>query len=593
MPADFTGGDLRRIAHVHQVLIDSDSPAVRFYGLRNRLQFEQAAGRLSPDAFDRMLADARSAARAALDDRTLIAIDRNGFLRNHLYRDAMSLTDASQSVERRLADRLEWYDFMIARGEIAQLAVQFLSELPSINAPATEAVRLLKRLDERLESLNCRLIGFSAAEARTLLSEKTRYLGDIYPEVRAAFLSGKRQARILLQVGQNNVTAIEHVVSDDHGAYALVTATDERRQPVLQAMPLPLAVGDPVRPVGTVAGSFRVNDACLTDRWIVAATNGGIYLFPRAAGGGAPAKVTTEDGLPTDIVQSVAMDGDVIYAGLGDRGYLVSFDIITRRCTVLASSRRKQKASPFDDVSGFTIPRIVVDDARQRILFVHCHPGRFDENGLWQFEPARGAFRQLLKVYFDYGDQNAAATRLLRGRRMVINSANWAAWVDIDDDSRQILFADSIGMGRDHRANSPLFPFNEHVAAPFTLVGDDLWAGKPLCRMERGTNQVETIELPVAAAAAVAAFAGSDGSATRPSRSRASRPASTRAPRPAHRVDAAGRADCNWIEPLLNGEHVIVGNARGLWLISTTESKPATRSGTTTRLTPGGAGAGE
>src|SRR5439155_13272135 len=45
--ADFQGEDLRRIEHVFQVLEDNPSPAVQFYGLFNRLRFDQDAARVA------------------------------------------------------------------------------------------------------------------------------------------------------------------------------------------------------------------------------------------------------------------------------------------------------------------------------------------------------------------------------------------------------------------------------------------------------------------------------------------------------------------------------------------------------------------
>jgi hypothetical protein len=100
-----------------------------------------------------------------------------------------------------------------------------------------------------------------------------------------------------------------------------------------------------------------------------------------------------------------------------------------------------------------------------------------------------------------------------------------------------VLFADSIGMGAEHHVKSTPFEFNKHVAAPFTMVGDDLWAGNPLCHIERRTNRVDSIDLP--------------------SRQRGQ--------------------ECQWIEPLSDGNRVIVANARGIWLVT-----PAKRVATTT-----------
>jgi hypothetical protein len=109
-----------------------------------------------------------------------------------------------------------------------------------------------------------------------------------------------------------------------------------------------------------------------------------------------------------------------------------------------------------------------------------------------------------------------------------------------------VLFRDSIGMGAEHHVKSMPFEFNKHVAAPFTMGGDDLWAGKPLCRIGPRTNHVEPVPLP--------------------SQQRAE--------------------ECQWIEPLAGGERVIVGSRRGIWLVSpASKNKRATTRTTTTVAT--------
>jgi hypothetical protein len=162
-------------------------------------------------------------------------------------------------------------------------------------------------------------------------------------------------------------------------------------------------------------------------------------------------------------------------------------------------------------------------------------------------------------VYFDYGDRNVGASRLLPDGRMVISSYNWAAAFDTKTDSVTLLFADSIGAGPDLRSKTRPFEFNHQIAWPYTLVGDELWCGAPLSRIEPNTNHIRQIDLPHDAD---------------PTTDPTTRPTTRRrlTARPARPSDHMGPNDCLWIEPMRDEEHVIAGNAHAVWLVSIKES---------------------
>ncbi len=532
-PADFAKDDLARIDHVYQMLADHPSSAVRFYGLRDRLQFLRSANRMSDEEFATAYVQARDAARAGLDDDVLTKVDRVGMLRNAMIGNAMTIVGQGKDPQQWLSDRIGWYDFFNAHHVLPQQALVHVGDLVRLQASGEDAVKVLRGLQTLVDDSQTQFIGCSAVEGRTQLAKAIRSLAGNYAEVREAFLNGESVARLLLKAG-DDITSIQYVISDGKGgAFAIVAARDPD-EPSLRAVSLALD-GSGGRTIGSIALATSVNDACVTDTQIVVATDAGIVIFART--GGNTAKITTDDGLPTNSVQSVAMMGDVIYAGLRDHGYLVSYDIGSRKCTVLASSRRKEKASPFDDAGNFAIVRIAADVAKQRLLLVHCHSGRFAENGLWRYEPATAEFKQLLPVYFDYGQRNAAATRILPDGRMLINSYNWAIAFDTKTDTPTLLFADSIGASPTLRTKSRPFEFNRRLAAPYTLVADELWSASPLSRIEPNTNRMTEIDLP------------DDEPATAPSNRR------------------AREKKMSWLEPLADAENVVVGDAQSLWLV--------------------------
>lgn len=108
-----------------------------------------------------------------------------------------------------------------------------------------------------------------------------------------------------------------------------------------------------------------VSAACADGEAVYVATNGaGIVVFPLKKG--LPRRIGLDDGLPSNKVTSVAALDGKIYAGVGE-GYLISYDLESRRGDVLASSRRKQKLSPFDDQKPFRVPCLLADPIRQRV----------------------------------------------------------------------------------------------------------------------------------------------------------------------------------------------------------------------------------
>ena len=103
-----------------------------------------------------------------------------------------------------------------------------------------------------------------------------------------------------------------------------------------------------------------LTDICFTkDKIYVATFAWGILAFDRE-GKGAGYSITTKLELPANKIQScIAIDGK-IYAGL-EGGYLVEIDPQAQRFETLASSRRKEKLSPFDDGEAFRIPYFFAD----------------------------------------------------------------------------------------------------------------------------------------------------------------------------------------------------------------------------------------
>src|SRR5207237_4429988 len=106
-------------------------------------------------------------------------------------------------------------------------------------------------------------------------------------------------------------------------------------------------------------------------------------------------------GLPGEGITALALLNEKLYAGLKN-GYFISFDVAGERCSVVASSQRKEKLSPFDDGSAFSIPYLVADPPRQRVLFILYQGTPSTANrtdGLWEYSAKSQTFIQRLKLW--------------------------------------------------------------------------------------------------------------------------------------------------------------------------------------------------
>ena len=145
-----------------------------------------------------------------------------------------------------------------------------------------------------------------------------------------------------------------------------------------------------------------VVDSTLSDAYLWLATSGdGVFGVP-LAGGGEPARIGTADGLPSDVIHSVAVVGDRLYLGCGQyetEGYLVAYDLVSRSCQVLASTLRASPETPLDSLKGgFRITKIVPDASRNRLLLVINNGDLQPATGLWEYRLDTEKFHQILSI---------------------------------------------------------------------------------------------------------------------------------------------------------------------------------------------------
>jgi len=148
-------------------------------------------------------------------------------------------------------------------------------------------------------------------------------------------------------------------------------------------------------------GDFIENAVRLDGHLWIATSGDGLYGVPLKPGEN-PIHIGMTDGLPSDVIHSVAVAGDVLYVGCGEfktEGYLATYDPVTKQCAVIVSTMRASPETPLDSLQGgFRIRAIVPDLPRARILLVIDNGDLKPATGLWECRLAGGEIRQLLQM---------------------------------------------------------------------------------------------------------------------------------------------------------------------------------------------------
>jgi WD40 repeat protein len=236
--------------------------------------------------------------------------------------------------------------------------------------------------------------------------------------------------------------------------------------------------------------------ACIHDKaYFLATRNRGILRF--SLDGDSVEQIDTGSGLPSNWVRSVAGIGSGLYAGLGEpgkEGYLVRYDLQEKKCDILASSRRKEQRSPFDDASPLEVPYLVADPPRGRLLFTAFVKSRMRVNGLWELEAKTGKFR-LLQPLSLLIEGDAWGGSPVHGDTILVATAHGTFTFDLAKDQARLLYAPhtivDCGPGlptsilRVHE-RGPLTPLTDgslNLGRPFLVAGGWFWAARPFTRV--------------------------------------------------------------------------------------------------------------
>ncbi|MGD1086349.1 MAG: hypothetical protein ABSA47_16555 [Verrucomicrobiota bacterium] len=201
-------------------------------------------------------------------------------------------------------------------------------------------------------------------------------------------------------------------------------------------------------------------------------TSQGIFVFPTSGGTGR--RVDQNDGLPSDQVTALdCLDGK-LYIGLGESGYLVSYDLKTRQSEVLCSARRREQLSPFDNGSPLKVILIVADETQHRIVFLTDQegggPGRTElfndlqkakelhedvfplicakaRAGLWSYNPADHQFKGILPRWPNANFYDLQWVGRVSETQIAFVATRGMSFFDLKTDEHTLLYGECIAIG--------------------------------------------------------------------------------------------------------------------------------------------------
>jgi len=251
---------------------------------------------------------------------------------------------------------------------------------------------------------------------------------------------------------------------------------------------------------GTKEKPFRLNvnfgtAACVHQNRYYLGTNAhGIFAFP--FDDGLPERITTTEGLPSDHVQALAGLGGRLFAYLGEGNkdsYVVAWDLKARKCEVLASSRRKDKRSPFDDNTPLVTSTLLTDPARDQILFPVYSPfTQHPLNGMWALDVKKDSFSRLFILH--HTDISLAGPNMrIEGDKLLMASTVGPFTFDLVKKDQRLLYDKKVSLevGPFRSALYSLGRMPEYhkrtenrfdARQPYLLADGWLWAAVPFSR---------------------------------------------------------------------------------------------------------------
>lgn len=478
----------KQMSPVYAAMQKHQRPIVQLYGLFGELRCGVLLGiTTDEEAYLRFATEFRPKAISIVESPQPWHPDRTRYSVYEAWRAAIDNMPGKSNQRFAAREILELITFMNGRNEANYKVLQkaFWTLKPQQSMDVVRAVRPV------INSPECKESDSEKVRLRSFLQTQEQQILAAHPELATAPASRPwSKATSLFDYAQTHLQVAGCLV--EQTVVHAVCLQFESEKASLRLVKIPVN-GAGIELLGTadlglteaeVPGYARtsfVSAMCMDQHSIYVATTGaGIILFPHK--NGTPRRIDISDGLPGNKVSSLAVLDGVVYVGYAD-GYIAAYDLESRKVDVLASSRRKQKLSPFDDQNIFKVPTLVADPERRRIVFV-VGPH------LWQYTPADKSFKQILDLIAvsvgrsepKLSGLNIDRTSRFRGDRLLISNVFHVIELDLARDKAVEI----------HSPHDGIF----QTQPPHLRIGEHLWSGGHFSRLSLDRHEYQVLPNP-------------------------------------------------------------------------------------------------
>jgi len=227
----------------------------------------------------------------------------------------------------------------------------------------------------------------------------------------------------------------------------------------------------------------NVIDSCLhRNMYVAVLDNIGIFFFNLHDQ--AASRFGKDFSIPLSLPLSVASMNNILYVGTGD-GLLMACETDSYTSKYIIASDRREKLSPFDDGPPVSIPFIMADTARERLVFLVCSRSAennygasiSDDSGLWSYSPKSGKFQQLSSIRYLRPELLYWVGQASRDSLFIFRTQNEITRYDLNENTSH-----SLGIRNAKQIGFPLLLQNDKylwTGSPFGQISTELKDWKP------------------------------------------------------------------------------------------------------------------
>ena len=515
--------ELSRLAELFRTMAAHPNPLIAIYGHLGLFQNGWRRGEIAEPDFQMRFAEVRdfglSAIAGSRKDGSTPAF------RAMLYQATLDVIDSLPDVQMRQGERQALFDYMIDHQEFihvveepatnpdvgpfavyAEIGDSLPYALTQSGATVDRPARLanMRRALETLADPESTILRGTREVAQSSLQARLVEMGELPTESASGPWSDAKP--LLDQKDLGNCRAFSRAFYRDGKVYVAVLQEDSTASEITLTS-IELSSGRTERtgsvrldePLRSQIAGRHLGVAVLGDQHVYVGTaTAGLFELPLAGGPGR--RFSSANGLPSDAVQSLAVAGTRLFAGLGERWqatYFVEIDTASGEVNLRGSSLRRTVESPVDNASPQPFfGAMHVDQERHRLYFLlHESPVVLpcEFRGLWSLDLETGEYAQRARFTRNFHRLSAQPD----GTLYVMDDSTIVRYRP-EDDSVQLIYTvrQDPPVGPGLSMGSAEVKERYWMIAPFAFEDSTIWSGRPFSRLKIRERRHEVLPSP-------------------------------------------------------------------------------------------------